>query len=109
MGALIVCLSQQEQIDRSIRQHSLQRVHAQALVHAGTVRQEGGQRRLEHQPEVQRPVSHALVHDRVAARLAHDQIGPLDDNDGHEEGSVTGELEGLAVAVGLRKKKRGRY
>lgn len=41
------------------------------------------------------------MHNRVTARLAHDQIGPLDDDDGHEEGSVTGVLEGLAIAIGL--------
>lgn len=83
------------------RRNSLERIHAQTLVHARAVRQESGQSRLKHQTEVQRPVAHALVDDRVPARLADNQIGPLDDDDGHEEGSVTGVLEGLAIAVGL--------
>lgn len=79
----------------------LEWVHAQTLVHAGTVRQESGQSGLEYEAKVQRPIAHSLVHNGVTTRLAHDQIGPLDDYDGHEEGSVTGVLEGLAVAVGL--------
>lgn len=39
--------------------------------------------------------------DRVAARLANDQVGPLHHHDGHEESGVARELEGLAVAVRL--------
>lgn len=38
-----------------------QRVHLQALVHAGRVRQERGQQGLEHQPKVHDPVLHTLL------------------------------------------------
>lgn len=41
------------------------------------------------------------MHDGVAAGLADDQISPLDYHDGYEESGVAGELESLAVAVGL--------
>lgn len=39
--------------------------------------------------------------DRIAARFANDQIGPLHDYDRHEESCVAGELQSLAVPVGL--------
>lgn len=81
--------------------YSLEWVHPEPLVHSGSVRQEGGERGLEEDAEVERPVAHALVYDGVAARLANDQVGPLHHHDGYEESGVTGELQGLAVAVRL--------
>lgn len=80
----------------------LQWVHAQTLVHARRVGQDGSQYRFEHETKVEGPVSHALVENRVTASLTDDQIGPLYDDDRHEERGVAGELEGLAIAVGLR-------
>ena len=50
-------------------------------------------------------VAHALVDDRVAAGLANDQIGPLHDDDRHEEGRVARVLELLASVVGLPQTK----
>lgn len=47
------------------------------------------------------------MENRVTAGLADDQIGPLDDHDGHEERGVAGELERLAVAVGLIGERKG--
>lgn len=81
---------------------SLQGVHAESLVHAGAVGEECSQGSLEDQAKVQRPVAHSLVHDRVTAGLADDQIGPLHHHDRHEEGRVAGELEALAVPICLK-------
>lgn len=86
---------------RVIEKDSLERIHPQALVHAGSVGEEGGERGLEDQAEVESPVAHALVHDGVAAGLADDQVSPLDHHDGYEERGVAGVLESLAVAVSL--------
>lgn len=85
--------------------YSLEWEHAQALVHAGRIREDRSQYRLEHETEVERPVSHALVENRVTTGLANDQIGPLDDDDRDEERGVAGELERLAVTVGLWGKR----
>lgn len=82
--------------------HSLERVHPETFVHAGRVGEECGESGLEDQPEVERPVAHALVDDGVAAGLADDQVSPLHHHDRDEEGGVARELEGFAVAVGLQ-------
>ena len=44
---------------------------------------------------------HALVDQRVASRLTNDQISPLDNDNRHKEGGVTGEFKDLTVAVCL--------
>ena len=44
---------------------------------------------------------HALVDDGVAPGLTDDQIGPLHDDNGHEEGRVTSVLQHLALGVRL--------
>lgn len=95
-------LAQTEQLNQVYGVYLLQWVHAQTLVHARRVGQDGSQYRFEHETEVEGPVSHALVENRVTASLTDDQIGPLYDDDRHEERGVAGELEGLAIAVGLR-------
>lgn len=88
-----------------VRKHSLERIHPQTLVHARRVGEEGGERGFKDESEVERPVAHSLVHDRVAARLANDQVGPLHYYDGHEESGVAGVFESLTVAVSLRGKR----
>jgi len=45
---------------------------------------------------------HALVYDGVLPSLTDHQIGPLDDNDGHEECRVTRELKNLTLRVRLQ-------
>ena len=50
----------------------LERVHLEALVHAGGVGEEGGQQGFEDKAKVHDHVGHALVEDRVLARLADD-------------------------------------
>ena len=50
-------------------------------------------------------IAHALVDDRIAAGLANNQIGPLHDDDRHEEGSVASVFQLLTGVVGLRKEK----
>jgi len=77
----------------------LEWVHAQALVHARSVGEEGGQSRFEEDAKVEDVVAHSLVNERVAARLANDQIGPLDDDDRDEEGRVASVLELFASIV----------
>jgi hypothetical protein len=74
-----------------------ERVHAQPLVHAGRVGEHGGQHGLEEQTEVEHHVLHALLEDRVFAGLADDEVGPLDHDDGDEEGGVAGVLQDLPV------------
>jgi hypothetical protein len=82
----------------------LEWVHAESLVHAGCVREESSQGRFEEDAEVKDVVAHSLVDDRVTARLANDQVGPLDDDDRHEESRVAGVLQLLTGIVGLRGK-----
>lgn len=45
---------------------------------------------------------HALLEDGVPPGLADNQVGPLDDNDADEEGSVAGKLHDLPLFVGLQ-------
>ena len=47
-------------------------------------------------------VHHALVDDRVLPGLTDDQIGPLHDDDGHEEAGVAGVLKHLTLSIGLQ-------
>jgi len=75
-------------------------VHAETLVHAGCVREESSQGRFEEDAKVEDVVAHSLVDDRVTARLANDQVGPLDDDDRHEESRVAGVLQLLTSIVG---------
>ena len=49
--------------------------------------------------EVEEPVVHSLLEDREAPSFANDEVGPLDDHDGDEEGGVAGVLQLLAVGV----------
>merc|ERR1711978_783292 len=77
----------------------LQGVHPQALVHAGRVGQDGGEEGLEDEAEVHEVVLHALLEDGVLPGLADDQVGPLHDDDGDEEGGVAGVLEDLPICV----------
>merc|ERR1711899_687254 len=77
----------------------LQGVHPQALVHAGRVGQDGGEEGLEDQAEVHEVVLHALLEDGVLPGLADDQVGPLHDDDGDEEGGVAGVLKDLPVRI----------
>ena len=77
----------------------VQRVHSQALVHAGAVGQEGSQGCLEKETKVHEHVLHSLLEDGVLPCLANDEISPLDDDNGNEEGSVAGVLEDLPVCV----------
>ena len=78
----------------------LERVHPQALVHARGVGEDAGKHSLEDQPEVHEVILHALLEHRELPGLADDEIGPLDNNDGDEEGGVAGVLELLPVRVG---------
>ena len=79
----------------------LEWVHAETLVHAGSVREEGGHERLEDEAEVEDVVAHSLVDDGVAPGLADDQISPLHHHDGNEERRVAGVLQLLPGIVSL--------
>jgi len=76
-----------------------ERVHTQPLVEARAVAQEGGQRRLEEDAERQVVVLHALLEEGEATGLADDDVGPLHDDDGDEEGCVARVLKLLALGV----------
>ena len=78
----------------------VQRVHPETLVHARTVGQEGGQESFEAKSKVQHAILHALLEHRVLPGLADDQVRPLHDHDGHEEGCVASVLQDLSVPVG---------
>merc|ERR1712241_1136865 len=75
----------------------LQRIHPEALVHARTVREEGGQESFEAKSKVQHAVLHALLEHGVLPGLADDQVRPLHDHDGHEEGCVASPLLPIGV------------
>merc|ERR1711868_155800 len=77
----------------------LQGVHPQALVHAGRVGEDGGEEGLEAETEVHEVVLHALLEHGVLPGLANDQVGPLHDDNGDEEGGVARVLEDLPVCV----------
>ena len=77
----------------------LQGVHPQPLVHAGCVGQDGSEEGLEAETEVHEVVLHALLEHGVLPGLADDQVRPLHDHDGHEEGCVARVLQDLSVPV----------
>ena len=78
----------------------LQGVHPQALVHAGGVGENAGESSLEEEAKVHEVVLHALLEHGELPGLADDEIGPLDDHDGDEEGSVASVLQLLPVSIG---------
>ena len=78
----------------------VQRVHPETLVHAGSVGQNGGKNCLEDETEVHEVILHTLLEHGVLPGLTDDEIGPLHDNDGDEEGCVTSVLEDLPVGIG---------
>ena len=45
-----------------------------------------------------------LLDERVPSRLGDDEIGPLDNDDRHEVGSLAGVLEDLTIGVRLRRR-----
>ena len=77
----------------------LERVHPEPLVHARGVAEDAGKHGLEDQTEVHEMILHALLEHRQLPCLANDEISPLDDDNGDEEGSVAGVLEDLPVCV----------
>ena len=81
--------------------HLLEWVHAKTFVHAGRVRQEAGDGRLEEETESQNVIPHALLEQRVAPSLTYEQIGPLYDDDRSEKGSVASVFELFASIVRL--------
>lgn len=46
-------------------------------------------------------IAHALVDNRIAASLANNQIGPLDDDDRHEKGRVASVFQLFTGIVSL--------
>uniref|UniRef100_A0A8W7PTJ8 Uncharacterized protein n=1 Tax=Anopheles coluzzii TaxID=1518534 RepID=A0A8W7PTJ8_ANOCL len=96
---LCLCENQQGNKTSACVGHVRPTTGLKTLVHARRVGQDGSQYRFEHETKVEGPVSHALVENRVTASLTDDQIGPLYDDDRHEERGVAGELEGLAIAL----------
>ena len=78
----------------------LQRVHSQSLVHARGVGQESGQKGFEDKTKVHEPVLHSLLEHRVLPGLTDDEISPLYNDDGHEEGSMASVLKDLSILVG---------
>merc|ERR1719495_3109584 len=66
----------------------------------GRVGEHAGQGGLEEEAEVHEVVLHALLEDGELPGLSDDQVGPLDDHDGDEEGGVAGVLQLLPVRVG---------
>ena len=75
-------------------------VGSKSCVHSRAVGYEGSQSSLKDYSKVQEPVAHALMDEGVHASFANDQVSPLDHHNCNEEGSVTGELQSLAVPVG---------
>lgn len=53
--------------------------------------------------EAQLVLHHSLMNERVPPSLADHQIGPLNDNDRHEESRVTGVLERLSLRICLQQ------
>lgn len=46
---------------------------------------------------------HSLLDQRITTGLGNDQVSPLHDYDGNEEGRVAGIFEDLALGVGLER------
>ena len=67
----------------------------QTFVGAGHIAEESGERRLEAQAKIHRPIAHSLVNERISARLRDDQIGPLHDDDRDKIRGLTCVLEDL--------------
>jgi len=78
----------------------VQWVHSETLVHAWGVAQEGCESSLKDKAKVQEVVLHALLEYRVHTGLANDEISPLDNDNGHEEGSVASVLKDFPIPVG---------
>lgn len=77
----------------------LQGIHVQRSLGAGRVGQESCQTGFKDQSEIEDPVVHALTEDGEGSGFADDEVGPLHDDDGDEEGRVAGVLQILARFV----------
>ncbi|KAF1751148.1 hypothetical protein GCK72_017702 [Caenorhabditis remanei] len=63
---------------------------------------EPGKSSFEDETEVQGPVGHSLLDERVTSGLGDDQIGPLDNDDRDEIGGLAGVFKDLSVGIGTR-------
>ena len=81
--------------------HLLEGVHAETGVHSGGVGEEASDGSFKEETEGEHVVSHSLLEERVAASFANDQIGPLHNHDGNEEGRVAGVFQLFAGGVRL--------
>lgn len=79
--------------------------HTKSLIHSWRVGQETGQSSFENNSEIQSPVSHALVDNRVASGFADDQICPLDNHNGDEERGMARVFQSFPILVGLQWRK----
>merc|ERR1719223_460263 len=81
---------------------------AKYLAKTRSVAQERAEHQREEETEVKHSVRHALVEHGEGARLADSHIGPLDNNDGNEEGTLgmtksAPPVSVVAKRVGLRE------
>ena len=84
----------------------LEGVHAEADLHSGGVREEASDGRFEEETEGEHVIAHALLEERVAARFANDQIGPLHHHDRNEKGRVASVFQLLACVVRLNRTRK---
>jgi len=100
LPGLIIAEDEHREGDGREPPSELQWVHPKTFVHAWSIAQEGSQAGLKDKTKVQEPVLHALLEYRVHSGLANDEISPLDNDNGHKEGSVASVLKNLSVPVG---------
>lgn len=77
----------------------LEWVHAENLIHARCVGEESSKCSLKDQTKVQHHVLHALLDDGVTACFANNEISPLHNYDGEEEGGMASVLKDLAIVI----------
>lgn len=77
----------------------VKRVSTEGKIKSWAVAHEGGQTRLKDNTGVEYPVIHSLLEDGQSTSLADDDISPLHDDNGDEEGRVTGVLNNLTIGI----------
>lgn len=99
-AGLVVNPDQQGEWDSDEPPRGIHWSQTKTVVETRCVLEEGGKGCLKEQTEVEEPVGHSLLEDRQLSGLGNDDISPLDDNDGDEEGCVAGQLKIFALDVG---------
>ena len=90
----------QAYVQDKLLEHLPESVHSETVVKSRTVAHEPSKGSFEDKTEVEGPVGHSLLDNRVTAGLGDDQISPLYNDNRDEVRGLAGILKNFSVGVG---------